>query len=289
MLLKWPDSGAGDETQARQDGDSRRGERATVAVRRSVAILLSLVSVGWIFLGLLYIAASSGFGALVLMLPHELAFVVLALVVPPAFAWLVEARLNAMTLSLRRLSQTLESETANALERVAGLDERIGRGARALGDAAQRSGEQADELSRMLDQRATSQQALLERIGELDSQIRTLGEVQAGRLGAAVSEAGRQTAIIEQALRTQVASADAAVEDVGKRARQIAETIGQPLGRLREESESATRQVAGAVQDIRNRVEALAPGGSAAQCSGRCPDCGHPPRRAGGTAAHGTV
>lgn len=287
MLLKWPNPGpenAGDPESGRTPLTMESLDR----IRRGTAALLLGLTVLWLVLVGAWFMQSAGLSAIGLMLPHEVALVVIAAFVPPAFIWLAgfwywrsvdsrhsrsalhavlkdmafpdpeaEARLNAMTLSLRRLSQALESETTNALTRVERLDERIGKGTEALSAAARHAAEQSDHLGQAITDRAEAQKILLSDVRALDSEIRTLGERQGQALGQAVAEAGRRTAEIEAALRTQLVAADDTVEQVAKRAGQINTMLEQPMARLREEADSTVRRVSGVSQDLRSRMEAL--------------------------------
>lgn len=287
MLLKWPKAGPENAV----DPDSARApltQESLDRIRRGTATLLVALTALWLVMVGLWFIQSAGLSAVTLMLPHELALVVLAAFVPPAFLWLAgfwywrsvdsshsrsalhavlkdmafpdpeaEARLNAMTLSLRRLSQALESETTNALTRVERLDERIGKGTEALSAAARHAAEQSDHLGQTISDRAEAQRNLLNDVRALDSEIRALGERQGQALGQAVAEAGRRTAEIEAALRTQLVAADDTVEQVAKRAGQINTMLEQPMARLREEADSTVRRVAGVSQDLRGRMEAL--------------------------------
>jgi len=287
MLLKWPKAAPGSDV-APESTRSSLTVQSLDRLRRGTATLLVALTVGWLAIVLVWFSRSVGFSAAGLMLPHELATVVLAAFVPPAFFWLAgfwywrsvdsrhsrsalheilkdmsfpdpeaEARLNAMALSLRRLSQALESETTNALARVDRLDERIGQGTQALAAAAQRSAEQSDHLGQAITERAAGQRQLLDEVRALDAEVRNLGERQGQALGQAVAEAGRRTAEIEASLRTQLVAADDTVEQVAKRAGQINTMLEQPMARLREEADSTVRRVAGVSQDLRNRMESL--------------------------------
>lgn len=287
MLLKWPKA-APESDVASESTRSVMTARSLDRLRRGTATLLIGLTAGWLAIVVIWFSQSVGFAAAGLMLPHELATVVLAAFVPPAFIWLAgfwywrsvdsghsrsalheilkdmsfpdpeaEARLNAMALSLRRLSQALESETTNALARVDRLDERIGAGTQALAAAAQRSAEQSDHLGQTITVRAEGQRRLLDEVRALDTEVRNLGERQGQALGQAVAEAGRRTAEIEASLRTQLVAADDTVEQVAKRAGQINTMLEQPMARLREEADSTVRRVAGVSQDLRNRMESL--------------------------------
>ncbi|MDF1720025.1 MAG: hypothetical protein P1U65_05075 [Minwuia sp.] len=287
MLLKWPKSAP--ESDAAPDSNrSALTVQSLDRLRRGTATVLVALTLGWLAIVLIWFAQSVGLAAAGLMLPHELATVVLAAFVPPAFIWLAgfwywrsvdsghsrsalqeilkdmsfpdpeaEARLNAMALSLRRLSQALESETTNALARVDRLDERIGKGTEALSAAAQRSAEQSDELGQTITTRAEDQRRLLAEVRALDAEVRDLGDRQGTALGQAVADAGRRTAEIEASLRTQLVAADDMVEQVAKRAGQINTMLEQPMARLREEADSTVRRVSGVSQDLRNRMESL--------------------------------
>ncbi|WP_417513506.1 hypothetical protein [Minwuia sp.] len=286
MLLKW--------TGNRVDGadvpaESEAASGSSVAARRrKVALLLTGVTIAWFAVAILYFSMIAGLGSLLLMLPHEVALVLLAVILPPMFAWLVgavfwrgfetersraallevlsdvsgpdaeaEARLNAAAMALRRMSQSVETELSNALARSDELNRRIETGTQQMSALAQQAGARSAEVSGLVQDAASQQRQLLTDLQALGEQTREMGRTDANQLAAAVEAAARRASEISVALDAKAKAMTETVEMVTRRAHEIGAVVDQPMTRLREDSEQTVRRLNNASQELRNRVEGL--------------------------------
>lgn len=287
MLLKW--TGSQDPEDGAQAGDSPDAAAARAARGEGVrTTALTIGTVAWIALCLFYVEATTGLGSLGFMLPHELALMLIAVLLPPAFAWLVTlvlhrghetdrsraallevladiagpdedagARLNAAAMSLRRISQSVEGELGNALARTDDLNRRIEEGLQRLDQLSGTATSRSSEIRGLLEEASGEQRRLLEDLQQLGETTRSLSRTEASELAGAVETASRRAEEIAASLDAKARTASETVTAVSKRAQEIGAAIDQPMARLREESEQTVRRLGTATQDLKTRVEAL--------------------------------
>lgn len=285
MLLKWTGSNPQEE-QEKAESTGTVGTPATLV--RPAVIVPAALSALWILGALFYFAGGVGFAYLSEMLVQEQALVLIAVVLPPVFFWMValmlrrgeestrsraallevladisgpeqeaEARLNATAMSLRRISQTVESELENALARADALNERIDAGLSRLSQLSEGAGKQSEQAGELLERARGEQTRLLEELQSLGERTRSLARTEGTELTAAAEGAARRADEIAVLLDAKARTVSETVENASRRAAELGAAIDQPMNRMREESEQTVRRLATASQELKNRVEAL--------------------------------
>lgn len=284
MLLKW----TGSEDDARQ-GEASAQDSAEKRFGEAPRLTALVVGTGlWMALCLFYVEATSGLGSLGFMLPHEMALILIAVLLPPGFAWLVMlvlrrghetdrsraallevlsdiagpdedagAKLNAAAMSLRRISQSVEGELGNALARTDELNRRIEEGLQRLDQLSGTATERSGEIRGLLEEASGEQRRILDDLQQLGETARSLSRTEASELAGAVEIASRRAEEIAASLDAKARTASETVNAVSKRAQEIGAAIDQPMARLREESEQTVRRLGNATQELKSRVESL--------------------------------
>lgn len=285
MLLRW----TGDKQD--EQGEPTEGVAEATASTRTPSSggwALILGTVLWFAVALFYIDSTSGLSSLMFMFPHEQAQILIALLAPPTFAWLIalvyrksgetarsraalmevladvsgpdreaEARLNATAMSLRRISQTVESELENALARADALNAQIDTGLSRLAELSEGADLQSRRAGELLEEAGGEQRKLLEELQSLGEKTRSLSRTEGTELTAAAETASRRADEIAVLLDAKARTVSETVENASRRAGEIGAVIEQPMNRMREESEQTVRRITNASQELKSRVEAL--------------------------------